>query len=177
MQVGWALHPSLDEWGDSTLNYHARHMYHWDFWMIEREGQVHSFYLFRLRPEALANEVSDPHGLDWLGHAVSDDLITWHEESNVIPLGPAGSLDDMKHFTGHIIEKDGLYYLFYTGRSSREAARVQRTMLATSENLYDWTKHAGNPVMVGYAELLADADDEPRQITLPARSSSISTTR
>ena len=127
-----------------SMNYHPKNMYHWDFWMIEKDGEVHSFNLFRLRPGAIA----DPHGLDWLGHAVSDDLITWRQEPNVIPPGPAGSLDDMKHWTGHIIEKEGLYYLYYTGRSSREEGRVQRTMLATSPDLYNWSKYEGNPVML-----------------------------
>jgi beta-fructofuranosidase len=125
------------------MNYHPKNMYHWDFWMIERESRLHSFHLFRLRPGA----VIDPVKLEWLGHAVSDDLINWHEEPMVIPPGPPGSLDDMKHYTGDVVEKDGLYYLFYTGRSSREEGRVQRTMLATSPDLYEWTKYENNPVM------------------------------
>lgn len=128
---------------DLVVNYHPRHMYHWDFWMIERDGRVHSFYLFRLRP----GEIADPERLEWIGHAVSDDLVTWIEEPLVIPSGPHGTIDDTKHWTGHIIEKDGLYYMFYTGRTSREDGKVQRTMLATSPDLYLWTKYDGNPVM------------------------------
>jgi hypothetical protein len=126
------------------MDYHPQGMYHWDFWMIERQGRVHSFHLYRLRPGAAA----DPERLNWLGHAWSDDLVTWHEEPPILPPGPYGSFDDMKHYTGHMIAKDGLYYLYYTGRSLQEEGRVQRTMLATSPDLYTWTKYAGNPVMV-----------------------------
>jgi len=141
------------------MNYHPKNMYHWDFWMIGKDGEVHSFNLYRMRPGA----IHDPYGLDWLGHAVSDDLITWRQEPNVIPPGPAGSLDDMKHWTGHIIEKDDIYYLYYTGRSSREGGKVQRTMLATSPDLYNWSKCEGNPVMRAdhrwyTAEQVADRD-------------------
>lgn len=125
------------------MDYHPAQMYHWDFWMIEHAGRVHSFYLFRLR----AGAVADPERLGWLGHAVSDDLITWREEPLVLPTGPHGSLDDLKHWTGHIIEKDGLFYNFYTGRSSVEDGNVQRTMVATSPDLYAWTTYAHNPVI------------------------------
>jgi len=126
------------------VDYHPKNMYHWDFWMIEHQGLVHSFHVFRLRP----GTVDDPEGLNYLGHAISDDLVVWHEQPPVVPPGPAGSLDDMKHWTGDVIEKDSLFYLYYTGRSSREQGRIQRTMLATSPDLYNWAKYEDNPVMV-----------------------------
>lgn len=125
------------------MNFHPRNMYHWDFWMIEREGTVHSFHLFRPRPGA----EEDPDAIDWLGHATSTDLLAWEEQPRVIPPGPPDSFDDMKHWTGHLVERNGLYYMFYTGRSRIEGGRVQRTMLATSTDLYFWTKHP-EPVML-----------------------------
>jgi beta-fructofuranosidase len=124
------------------MYFHPRNRYHWDFWMIQRDRLVHSFYLSRPRPGA----EDDPDALDWLGHATSADLFDWQEQAPAIPPGPAGAVDDMKLWTGHIFEHDGQYYLYYTGRARAEQGRVQRTMLATSPDLYEWTKHP-EPVM------------------------------
>lgn len=124
------------------MYFHPRNRYHWDFWMIQRDDLVHSFYLSRPRPAA----EDDPDALDWLGHATSPDLFTWQEQAPAIPPGPAGAHDDMKLWTGHIIEHEGTYHLYYTGRARAEQGRVQRTMLATSTDLVTWTKHP-EPVM------------------------------
>ena len=119
------------------MHYHPRNRYHWDFWMIQRGDLLHSFYLSRPRPGAEA----DPDALDWIGHATSDNLFDWHERDPAIPPGYAGAFDDMKPWTGHIIEHEGRYRLYYTGRSRAEQGRIQRTMMATSADLYSWTKH------------------------------------
>jgi len=124
------------------MHYHPSKRYHWDFWMIQRGDVVHSFYLSRPRPGAEA----DPDALDWIGHATSANLFDWDEQDPAIPPGCAGALDDMKPWTGHIIEHQGRYYLYYTGRRRAEQGRIQRTMLATSTDLYSWTKHPA-PVM------------------------------
>src|SRR4029077_13395124 len=102
--------------GREGLHYHPKGRYHWDFWMIERHEVIHSFYLSRPRP----GFEDDPDAIDWIGHATSADLVHWQEESPVIPPGPAGSVDDMKPWTGHVILKDDTYYLYYTGRSRAE---------------------------------------------------------
>lgn len=140
------------------MYFHPRNRYHWDFWMIQRDDEVHSFYLSRPRPMA----EDDPDGIDWLGHAVSRDLYTWQELAPAVPPGPAGSLDDMKLWTGHIIEKDGTYYLYYTGRSRREDGRVQRTMLATSTDLTTWEKHP-DPVMAPDARWYLSEENPDRE--------------
>ncbi len=124
------------------MHYHPRKRYHWDFWMVQRGDLLHSFYLSRPRPGAEA----DPDALDWIGHATSANLFDWDEQDPAIPPGYAGAVDDMKPWTGHIIEHEGRYYLYYTGRSRAEQGRIQRTMLATSSDLYCWTKHP-EPVM------------------------------
>ncbi|HEY1618293.1 MAG TPA: hypothetical protein VGG25_11770 [Streptosporangiaceae bacterium] len=124
------------------MHYHPRGRYHWDFWMVQRGDLLHSFYLSRPRPGAEA----DPDAIDWIGHATSENLFDWRERDPAIPPGYAGEFDDMKPWTGHIIEHQGLYRLYYTGRARAERGRIQRTMMATSPDLYAWTKHPG-PVM------------------------------
>jgi beta-fructofuranosidase len=111
--------------------------------MIQEGEVLHSFYLSRPRPGA----EDDPDAIDWIGHAISRDLINWDEQAPAIPPGPPGSLDDMKPWTGHIFKSKNVYYLYYTGRSRAENGGIQRTMLATSPDLFQWQKHP-QPVMV-----------------------------
>lgn len=138
--------------------YHPRGRYHWDFWMIQRGELVHSFYLSRPRPGA----DDDPDAIDFIGHATTSDLFTWCEQKPAIPPGAAGDLDDMKPYTGHIVDHHSVYHMYYTGRARAECGRVQRTMLATSTDLATWTKHP-RPVMEAdgaYYECESQPDDE-----------------
>lgn len=65
-------------------------------------------------------------------HAVSQDLINW--EIIEPALLPEQSYDKMGCWTGSIVEKDQLFYLFYTGVSP------QVQCLATSRDLIHWKK-------------------------------------
>ena len=124
-------------------HFHPTDAYVWDVWMIAAGDEVHAFHLAAPRPGR-----TDPVESMPLAHAVSTNALEWREEPPALAPGPPGSLDDMQHWTGDVVEKDGVYYLFYTGRSSRENGLVQRTMLATSTDLYHWTRHPASPVMV-----------------------------
>jgi beta-fructofuranosidase len=138
-------------------HYHPAGQYVWDVWMTTQGREVHAFHLTAPRP----GHPGDPETMP-LAHAVSTDLLEWREEASALAPGPPGADDDMQHWTGDIVEKDGVYHLFYTGRSRREAGLVQRTMLATSTDLATWTRHPSNPVMVADARWY-QADQVPER--------------
>jgi beta-fructofuranosidase len=45
------------------------------------------------------------------------------------------------------MEKDGLFYMLYTGTCHAERGRIQRIGLAISSDLMRWKRHPGNPVL------------------------------
>ena len=92
------------------------------FW----KGSYHLFYL---------------KGPDW-GHIVSQDLLHWQElpkalEKGDDPLGP----DWESIWTGSIVEHNGTFYLFYTGKNSSDPLGDQKVMQARSTDLIHWKKH------------------------------------
>lgn len=119
--------------------YHHPGEYVTDFCITRRQGVYH---LFHIRGERW----TWPQGyreID-LGHAVSTDLRLWTPQAPVIPAGRPGAWDEAGVWAPDIVERDGLYHLFYTGS---DAAYNQRIGLATSPDLYHWTKHPANPVI------------------------------
>ena len=106
--------------------------------------EYHAFYLQAPR------DLGDPdlrHDHASIGHAVSTDLRTWKVLPDALHPGPAGSWDDRATWTGSVTEHDGRWYLFYTGTTWAEEGRIQRIGLAISDDLLDWDKHDGNPLM------------------------------
>ena len=93
---------------------------------FHHDGQYHVFYL---------------RNNEW-AHIVSRDLVHWSEQPNALkfdasdPEGP----DAEACWTGSIVETDGLFHLFYTGKNMRDPAGDQKVMVATSGDLITWTK-------------------------------------
>ena len=119
--------------------YHPPGEYVTDFCIVRRDKRYH---LFHIRGERW----SWPLGyreID-LGHATSTDLRLWTPGQPVLPAGPPGSWDEAGIWAPHIIEVDGLYYLYYTGADSQTNQKIG---LATSADLYSWSKHPHNPVV------------------------------
>jgi sucrose-6-phosphate hydrolase SacC (GH32 family) len=89
-------------------------------------GRFHVFYL---------------RNNEW-AHIVSSDLVQWTElpvalkSDTADPEGP----DTEGCWTGSIVEKNGLFHLFYTGKNMRDPAGDQKVMVATSRDLITWTK-------------------------------------
>ncbi|TXK84474.1 family 43 glycosylhydrolase [Paenibacillus sp. N3.4] len=126
------------------MNYHPKGMYTWDVWYLTHEETVHAFYLQRKRPDSTRTDREE----DGIGHAISTNLVDWEELPNVLEPGEPGSLDDMNLFTGSTFEFEGKFYLYYTMRSSVDNGLTQRIGLATSTDLFHWTKFESNPVIV-----------------------------
>lgn len=87
------------------------------------------FHLFYLRGDPAIN----------IGHATTTDFIHWNLEPPV--LSP-GTWDPVAIWAPHLIERDGVWHMFFTGIA---ATLSQQTGLAFSTDLYDWTDH-GSPV-------------------------------
>lgn len=98
------------------------------------------------------------------GHAVSDDLITWRQLPTALKAGPPGAWDDVLVGGHGVCEKDGKFYMLYTGRTNDVPGRtlVDRLGLAVSDDLMTWKKHPSNPVSEADPEYYeADYRDSP----------------
>jgi beta-fructofuranosidase len=80
-------------------------------------------------------------------HAVSKDLVEWTELPTAVEPGPVGSYDGGGIWTGSVVEKAGTFYLFYTGHHVG-AENPQTICLATSDDLVNFVKHPGNPLVL-----------------------------
>lgn len=101
--------------------------------VIVHEDRIHLFHL------TLPNH-------DVVGHLVSDDGLTWQTLPNALTTGDPGSFDDDQIWTMGTFEHEGRFFMLYTALSRAENGCVQRTGLATSDDLVHWRKHDGNPV-------------------------------
>lgn len=109
---------------------------------FEHDGDVHLFYL------------SSPSGtLDYpervrttWQHAVTNDLRDWQQLPPAVEPGPEGSYDGGGIWTGSVVEKNGTFYLFYTGHHVG-AENPQTICLATSTDLVTFEKHGANPLV------------------------------
>lgn len=110
---GWLNDPNgLTQWGDT---YHLFYQYNPD---STRHDRIH-----------------------W-GHAVSKDLVHWHDEP--IALTPGDGPDADGCWSGVLVNDGGVPTLIYSGR--RDGA--ERACLATGDpTLRSWRKEPGNPVI------------------------------
>jgi beta-fructofuranosidase len=81
------------------------------------------------------------------GHAVSKNLVEWQRLRSALERGRSGAWDDFAIWTMDVCERDGTFYMLYTGLSRKEGGRMQRIGLATSKDLVHWEKHPANPVL------------------------------
>ena len=102
--------------------------------VIFHDGVYHLFHL------VLPNH-------DYIAHAISDNGLNWRRVENALFIGDPGGWDDLMLWTMHVTadpHNDGSWRMFYTGLSRRDQGRVQRVGLATSDDLYSWTKYDVN---------------------------------
>ncbi|XID93888.1 family 43 glycosylhydrolase [Paenibacillaceae bacterium WGS1546] len=99
-----------------------------------KDGKFALFYLFDNRDRANL-------GTSW--HMVStDDFVHFEEHGPVLPCGEPED-QDRNAFTGSILEKDGVYHLYYTGYNpaiSVQGSPLQVVMHAVSHDLLHWEK-------------------------------------
>ncbi len=115
----------------------------WDFWLAVDGPDYHLFFL--QAPRTLA----DPELRHWnvsIGHAVSTDLRRWEVLPDALAPAAEPAWDDYTTWTGSVIRHEGRWWMFYTGTSRREAGKIQRVGVATSDDLISWDRY-GKPVI------------------------------
>ncbi|HEC30804.1 MAG TPA: hypothetical protein ENI66_02210 [Candidatus Yonathbacteria bacterium] len=118
----------------------------WDTWFLKTNKVCHAFYLQSKNKDAY-QEFKLAHIS--IGHAISSDgLKNWKELAPALLPSWRDTWDNLSLWSGSVIEKGGLNYLFYTGRSKNSGRRwVRKIGLATSQDLMSWRRHEGNPIL------------------------------
>lgn len=123
--------------------------YVWDFWLIQQADDYHLFYL---QAERTPHDPELRHASAMVGHAVSKDLTQWEVLPDALIPGPTGSWDDRAIWTGCVVQREDLYYMFYTSSRKNEKGKIQRIGLATSSDLINWERHSDNPLIEADSE-------------------------
>jgi len=101
------------------------------------EGVYHAFYLKRREGRGTC-----------YGHVVSRDLVHWEALPDAIDVGEPGEPDHGNCFTGSVIEREGIFHLFYTGHTENNPPLPVETIChATSRDLIHWKKDPANPIL------------------------------
>ncbi len=140
-------HPSIPTGGDYFHIYDQSVENDWWYindhcFMRGADGIWHLFGITHSYPPAPADE-------DQFAHATADTLtqIPWNRQSFALTTDP--SAGEQHLWAPHIIEKDGLYYMFYAAGSLLSNYRY-RIHLATSPDLIEWTRYEDNPLFQDY---------------------------
>ena len=104
------------------------------------DGVYHAFYLKAPLPPLRDGAHHTPYA-----HVASRDLVNWEELPLAIEPGGEGAPDAVSCFTGSVIERNGKFYLFYTGFQGE--GKAQTVCLATSSDLISWEKDPRNPII------------------------------
>lgn len=110
-----------------------------DHTLVKRRGLYHVFYI-----RGIAATDWPSYHLFNFGHAVSRDLKNWKIEKPVLQCPETGP-DVFQVWAPHIIKHKGLYYMFYVGVNPNVC---QSICMATSKDLYSWSRDEKNPVIV-----------------------------
>ncbi len=129
----------------------------WDFWLADDGDRYHLFFLYA------SKALKDPDARHYrasIGHAVSDDLVNWTRVVDALVRSDAPAFDELATWTGSVVRgDDGVWRMFYTGTRLADGSNVQSVGVATSRDLYDWTKSDRNPILTAdsrWYERLAD---------------------
>lgn len=130
----------------------------WDFWFAD-DGETH--HLFFLYASRALHDPERRHYRAQVGHAVSDDLVTWTRIEDALVRADPGAWDDLATWTGSTVRgDDGLWYLFYTGSTlAADGANVQRIGAAVSKDLLRFERLGEDPLLAADParhEVLAD---------------------
>lgn len=98
-----------------------------DITVIIHEGVYHLFHLI------IPNH-------DYIAHAVSQDGISWKRVRNALFVGHPGEWDDDMLWTMHVVKKDDMFEMYYTGLQRRDRGIISKIGYAYSKDLLEWTK-------------------------------------
>lgn len=105
------------------------------------EGQWHLFGITHREPTNAQDE-------KFLAHATAPDLFgPWKKQPFVLPAD--GVLDETVVWAPFVLRHDGLYWMYYCAGGKEHSQ--YHIHLATSPDLFQWTRHPANPMVVdGY---------------------------
>ncbi len=97
-------------------------------WVRDAQGTFHLY--FQNEGHAAGSDIehytsTDLQSLDYVGRALQRNPGAWDSEGLWAP---------------HVVERDGVYFMFYTGVSGSGEASVQRIGVAASTDLEHWTR-------------------------------------
>lgn len=85
----------------------------------------------------------DMHPVDTVDHSVTTDLLNWKRLPSAVTTD-VSMHENYQVWAPGVAEKDGVYYLYYTGVNTSVA---QAICLATSDDLITWKKYENNPIV------------------------------
>ncbi|MFB2600011.1 glycosyl hydrolase family 32 [Herbiconiux sp. P17] len=123
------------------MTFSLPHAWVWDFWTA-RDGET--FHLYYLHAPKSLGDPELRHRNAAIGHATSNDLVTWVDHGTVLEHGLAHHPDASATWTGSVMcDPSGLWRMYYTGSrflSEDAVTNVETVLMATSADLATWTK-------------------------------------
>ena len=117
----------------------------WDSWIADDGERFHLFFL--KAPRSLIDPALR-HEAATIGHATSQDLVSWTDEGDAL-LPAAEGWDDLALWTGSVARgDDGRWRMYYTALSTGgHGIRDQRIGLAESDDLRTWHRVGTAPLL------------------------------
>ena len=119
-------------------------------WYINDHNFIHGVDgLWHLFGTTNTADPIQPQDEDQFAHATSPSLTQSPWEKHPFALRTDLTAGESLLWSPHVIEKDGMYYMFYTAGSQYNDYEF-RFHLATSPDLFNWTRYANNPLFQDY---------------------------
>ncbi len=109
-----------------------------DHTFIEKDGELHIVY-----SRFTACYSWQEKDANVLGHAVTTDMVNWKVLEPVLAT-TKGDFDEYQVWAPAVLEKDGEYWMFYTGVNKNVC---QAICLAKSKDLCNWEKYGTKPLL------------------------------
>lgn len=122
-----------------TLHFCPTNGFFGDTMPIKTEDGYHVFY------NKLINGLTNKVGTLVWGHVYSPDLVHWEEMPDALKIGAPGTYDEKHCYSGSVIKKDDLYYIFYSGIQQDGTATVLK---AVSRDLITWKQYDTEPLLL-----------------------------
>ncbi len=126
-----------EEW--LKIGYAPDKFYLKDFCLFEKDRMFHLFHIAGTPGVSCCL----PGNETWFGHAMTRDFQHWETLGPCFYINP-DSWDHGHVFAPFVIEKDNLYWMFYTGC---HIDNTQRIGVATSKDLHHWERVGNKPII------------------------------
>lgn len=120
-----------------------------DYSLIQDHNGI--FHIFSITGEFYKGHDWQPKGNErTFSHGTSKDLKNWTYHEPVLSISDRDYADGNEKYENrniwapHVIRKGDVYYMFYTSINNHVSQSIS---LATSKDLFNWTKHDKNPIV------------------------------